>query len=162
MAIPLPVDREPSVELRSSSRHLVALAMLVLLVGAAAGLWELFAGQAPYTPLRAPQLEGPVAQLRSSAFVVGLLLLAAAWLLPWIEPDEEPHRWVGAVTLGTSVMLLALAYGASTSMMGTQIFDPRPDATALFAGRALGQGLLGLCLVDFSRRVFVKLKGNDS
>ncbi len=145
-------------ELRPSSRQLVALAMLVLLVGAGAGVWELFAGQAPYTPLRAPQLEAPVAQLRATAFTLGLLLLASAWLLPWVEPERELRGWVASVTTGSAITLLALSYAAFTSMMGTQIFDPRPDASALFAGRALGQGILGLCLLDFIRRVAARLR----
>jgi hypothetical protein len=53
------------------------------------------------------------------------------------------------------VTLGAMTYGATTGMYGVQMWDPRFDSQVLFIVRWAGQGILGVCLLDFARRVFV-------
>src|SRR5512139_1521602 len=132
----------PPMELRPADRALVSLALALLLLGGLAGVWELFALQAPYTPLRAPQLPAPVAQLRGFAFTLGLLLLGVTWLRPHWAPEGAPRRWLVTLFAGTAASVGALAYGAFTSSLVTQIVDPRPDSSPLFALRAVGHLLL--------------------
>lgn len=139
--------------LRPSARALVRLAVALLVLGALAGVWEMLASQSPYSPWRFGVLPEPVAQLRNTAVTLGLLLVAAAWLLPFAAPGEEPTYLVVALYIGSLVTLAAMTYGAATGMMGIQIDDPRLDARALLATRLTGEGILLLCLLDFARRV---------
>jgi len=142
-----------------AARALVRVALALVAVGAAAGVWELFALQAPYTPLRAPQLPGPVAQLRGFCFGEALLLLAAAWLLPTWSPRGPSRTFLASLYVGTALSVGALVYGAFTGSLVTQIFDPRPDATPLFAVRAVGHLLLGACLLLVLKGYFGRTPG---
>lgn len=130
------------------------LALVLLVLGALAGGWEILASQSPYSPFRLGVLPEPIGQLRGTAITLGLLVLAAAWLLPWVAPNEEPTYLVLAMHIGAVLTLAAMAYGAATGMMGLQIDDVRVDAQALLAVRVTGESILFLCLLDFVRRAF--------
>lgn len=140
--------------LRPSARALVRLAIGLLVVGALAGGWEILASQSPYSPFRLGVLPAPIAQLRGTAITLAVLLFSAAWLLPWVAPDDEPTYLVTGLYIGSLLTLAALLYGASTGMMGLQIDDVRTDARVLLATRVTGMVILLLCLLDFARRAF--------
>lgn len=143
-------------ELRPSARALVRLAIVLLVIGAGAGVWELFAAQPPHSPFQAGVLEGPVAQLRRTAITYGLVLVAGAWLLPWAWPDREPTKLVWTVHGGVVLTMGAMLYGASQSLMGLQIMDLRTDARIVFGVRALGQALSMACLLALAHRVLLR------
>lgn len=145
-------------ELRSTAKLLVGLGSGVLVVGLGSGVWELLASQAPFTPLHTGTLAAPVSQLRETSFTLSLLLFAAAWLLPFYAPDEEPKVLAALALAGTVVTMVAMIWAASVGMMGLQAFDPRGDARALFYTRATGQGLLLIVGVDFARRLLQGLR----
>jgi hypothetical protein len=138
------------------AQRLLVLAGLALVVfGAAAGLWEVFALQAPFTPLRAPHLPGPIAQLRESGIVLGLLFFAAGSLLPLaIDPGARIARVLAWIAIGGAALVMAaLAAGAARGMVVFQIFDPRPVAVRLFAVRAMGSILVGGAFLELARRL---------
>lgn len=141
-------------QLRPSARALVRLAAILLVVGALAGAWHVLASQSIYSPWRLGVLPEPIAQLERTAFTLGLLALAAAWLVPWVAPKDEPTYLVVALYAGSLLTVAAMIYGASRGMMGLQIDDMRLDAKALFAARITGEGVLFLCLLDYVRRIF--------
>ncbi len=143
-------------ELGRCARSFVRLGAVLLVLAAAAGVWEMLAMQIPSSQYRVGVLPGPVAQLREMAVVLGLSAFAAAWLLPWIAPDREPWPLCVGVHVGAVVTLGAMVYGATTGMYGVQIYDPRPDSQILFVVRWIGQGILGICLLDFARRILFR------
>lgn len=141
-------------QLRPSARALVRLAAILLVVGALAGVWHVLASQSIYSPWRLGVLPEPVAQLESTAFTFGLIVLGAAWLVPWVAPNDEPTYLVVAMYVGSLLTIAAIFYGATKGMMVLQIDDLRFDAKALFAVRITGEGVLLLCLLDYVRRIF--------
>jgi len=143
------------VELRPCARAFVRLAVILLVVAAAAGVWEMLAMQVPSSQYRVGLLPGPIGQLREMATATALTCFAAAWLVPFIAPSKEPWALCTAVHVGAVVTLGAMTYGATTGMYGVQMWDPRFDSQVLFIVRWAGQGILGVCLLDFARRVFV-------
>jgi len=149
-------------ELRPSARALVRLAVVLLVVGAGAGVWQLFAAQPPHSPFQAGVLEAPVAQLRRTAITYGLVLVVGAWLLPWAWPDREPRRLVWTVHAGVVLTMGALLYGASQSFMGLQITDLRTDAQVVFGVRMLGQALSIACLLVLAYRVVLRRAGREA
>lgn len=140
-------------ELRPSAYALVRLGVLLLVVAAGAAVWELFALQPPHSRFQAGVLAEPIAQLRGTATVYALVLLAAAWLLPWAWPDKEPKAIVAAVHAAVVLTIGALVYGASRSLMGLQILDLRTDAQVMFGTRVVGQGLSMGCLLVLAWRL---------
>lgn len=142
--------------LGACARSFVRLGVVLLVAAAAAGVWEMLAMQVPSSDYRVGVLPGPIGQLREMATTVGLVLFAAAWLMPWIAPERQPWVLCVAVHVGAVVTIGAMAYGATTGMYGVQIYDPRPDSQWLFIVRWIGQGLLGLCLLDFARRLLFR------
>jgi len=140
-----------------SARALVRLAIALLLVAVAAGVWEQLASQVPDSPFHVGILPGPVGQLRNAATTLALVLFAAAWLMPWAIGSGKEPRWLVALAYAGSVLtIVSLAYGATTGMYGVQIEDPRPDSRVLFAARSIGEGILVICLVDLARRILLK------
>ena len=138
---------------RPSQKALVGLAVLLLLYGAVAGVLQLLGAQAPYTPLDVRTLAGPWSQLRETCFTVAFVLLAAGWLVPRWAPHREPRVFLGLVLTGALVTVGTLTYAASEGMMAIQAFDVRPGASRLTLARAIGEGLLVLCLFDWARRL---------
>lgn len=138
------------------ARAFVRLGVVVLLVAAAAGVWEMLAMQIPSSQYRVGVLPGPIGQLREMAVVIALVLFAGAWLMPWLAADREPWVLCVAVHVGAVVTLGAMAYGATTGMYGVQIYDPRLESQVLFIVRWVGQAVLGLCLLDFARRILFR------
>ncbi len=143
-------------QLRPSARALVRLAVVLLVVGAIAGVWELLALQAPSSPVHFGELPGPVTQLRNTAVTLSLILFAVAWLMPWAAGDREPMLFVGAVHVGATVTLGAMIYGAARGLLGIQVIDPIPTATGLFVARIAGEAILFGCLIDFARRILMR------
>jgi len=139
--------------LRGSERALIRLGLLLLVLGLLGGAWELLAAQAPLTPLHMGLLPGPVEKLRNGSLLMGLSLLAAAWLLPVAAPGKEPWKLVIGIHVGTVLTWVTLVYGAATGMAGEQIVDPRWDAQAMVVLRLVGYAVLLVCLVELSRRV---------
>jgi hypothetical protein len=137
--------------------------LALVFAGGTAGVWEVFAQQAPFTPFRAPHLPGPISQLRESAVVLGLLFFAAAWLLPHaVAPDARAARVIAWVAIaGAALVIGTLVAGAVRGMVVFQIFDPRPVAVRLFVFRAMGSLLLGGAYVELARRLLRALLVSD-
>jgi len=142
--------------LTPGARALVRLAVLLLLAAAAAGVWEILASQAPSSDYHVGVLPGPVAQLRTTSTLFALVLLAGAWLMPWIGRGRDPWVLIAAVHVGAIITIGAMTYGATTGMYGMQIDDVRPQSEMLFWVRSTGQLLLVGCLLDFARRVMLR------
>ena len=140
-------------ELRPTARAFVRLGVALLVVAACAGVWEMLAMQVPSAEYRVGVLPGPIGQLREMGALLGLACIGLAWLVPFIAKDREPWTLCVALHAGALITIAALIYGATTGMYGVQIWDPRPDSQALFIVRWIGQGILGLCLLDVARRV---------
>jgi len=116
----------------STTRWFLRLGALSLLVGLGAGVFELMATQAPYTPLHFGVLAAPFSQLRGAAFWLGLFAFVCA---------------------GSVLSLSAMAWAAAEGMMAIQVFDPRPGAGWLAIVRLLGQGLVLIAALDVARRL---------
>lgn len=116
----------------------VRAGVVVLFFAALASAWELFARQAPGSPLYLGVLPGPVRALRELAFALGVLLLAAGALMPWAYGAGAP-RWVGlALVAGAAFALAGQTYGAACGMYGIQVQDLRADALPMFVAKHLG------------------------
>jgi hypothetical protein len=139
-----------------SARAFVRLGVVLLLVAAAAGIWEMLAMQAPGSPWHAGVLPGPIATLRTTATTIALVLFAFAWLMPWAAARGEPRVLVIAIHAGAAILIASLAYGATTGMYGVQIDDLRAGSRWLFRVRALGTLILLGCLLDFARRLLLR------
>lgn len=138
----------------ASARALVRLGAALLLVAAAASVWELCAMQAPSSPIYVAVLPGPVGKLRAAATTLGLAMFAAAWLTPWIGRGAELPWLVRGASAGSLLLVGTLTYGATTGMYGVQAVDPRFDSQLLFYLRSAGEIVLGACLVEVARRLF--------
>jgi hypothetical protein len=136
-----------------SARVLLRLAVFVLCVGAGAGVWEVLASQAPGSPLWIGMLPGPIEMLREAATVVGLLLLAASYL---VGDLQLPRGLLIALHVAVVVTLLAALYGASMGMHGVQAIDLRADAIPLFIAKYAGRLGLAACLLLIVRRVLFR------
>lgn len=139
-----------------SAQALVRLGVVLLLIAAVAAVWELLALQAPASEWHVGVLSGPVGTLRNTAVTFALVFFAAAWLMPWAAPHGEPRALVIAVHVGVAIVIVALAYGATTGMYGVQIQDLRTGSVWLFRCRALGMAILFVCLLDFARRILLR------
>lgn len=149
--------------IRPSAHALLRLALGSLLVAVAAGVWEILASQPPGSAYHAGVLVGPIAQLRHTALVHGLLLLAGTWLLPHAARRQRNEPWmlVAAVHVGVVLTLGAMVYGAATGMKGVQIHDPRSGAQAMFLARMAGHAVLAACLLDLTRRLWRKPQADE-
>jgi hypothetical protein len=141
------------VSIGPAARALVRLGVALILVAAVAGVWETLAAQAPSSEFHVGHLPGPIGQLRLTAMILGLAMLAAAWLEPWLGAGQPPWRLVWALHVGALITIAAMVWGATTGMYGVQISDPRPESRWLFSTRAVGLTILGGCLVDVARRI---------
>lgn len=132
------------------ARAVLCLGAAALSVGAATGLWELLASQAPGTPLYLGMLPGPIERLRREAFDVGILL----WIATLLLGDRDlPRRVLAWWTAGTFLVLGTGLYAAACGMTGVQMSDLRPDASWVFWGKLLGRGLLFAGFVALLLRV---------
>jgi hypothetical protein len=140
----------------ASARAVLRIGGCVLAAAALAGAWEWLAGQAPGSPLYIGMLPSPIERLRAEAFDFGTVVLIAGLLL---GPRVLPRRvliWLG---LGALLILVSGLYAATTGMPGVQLRDLRPDATWVFAGKALGRGLTVLGLAEIGWRVLGRRAG---
>jgi hypothetical protein len=136
-----------------SERWVVGLGFVLLLFAAAVGVWELLARQAPGSPLFLGDLPGPIASLKSTAVVLGVVLLAVAAWIPSAYSGGEPRWMVGVLFAGVALSMGAGLVGALEGMYLVQFVNSRSDATVLVAAKCLGHLLLGVCLLDVARRV---------
>ena len=136
-----------------SARSLLRLAVTVLCLAAAAGVWEVLASQAPGSPLYIGVLPGPVLMLREVALTLGLLLLAASMLVP---ARGLPRLLILLLYASVALTLLTALYGALSGMHGVQARDLRPDATPLFILKYLGRIGVGVCLFALARRALAR------
>ncbi len=127
--------------------------MVLLVLAVLFGVWELFARQVPGSIFHVNTLPGPLSSLRNTATTLALVLLAAAWLLPWAYASQEPRLMVVLAYMGAALSLGAGLYGVLNGMYGIQITDPRPDATPLFVLKSAGSALLAACLLDLCWRI---------
>jgi len=137
----------------STTRWFLRLGALTLLIGLGAGVFELMATQAPYTPLHFGVLAAPFSQLRGAAFWLGLFAFVCAWLRPRLGSERASWILFGLVSAGSVLSLSAMAWAAAEGMMAIQVFDPRPGAGWLAIVRLLGQGLVLIAALDVARRL---------
>lgn len=140
--------------LRSDQHSVIRLGLVLLALAALAGLFELFARQAPYTPLALGLLPGPIQQLRDAALVHGLVALLAAVLLPAAWASPAPVRFVRVLAAGHGLLFAALLYAAVTGRMAVQIWDPRPLAVVLTALRIVGHLVVVGAYLAWARRLW--------
>lgn len=141
------------VEIATSSKPILRLGAGALLLGGAAAAWELIALQSPGTPLYVGVLPGPIGALRELATTVGLLLVAAALVIPRANHGRLPLRaLIALLSLGTVLGLGAQVYGALHGMYVVQALDLRSDAFPLFVIKYGGLSLLALGLIELGRR----------
>lgn len=138
------------------ARASVRLGVVLLMLAALAGGWQLLAQQAPGSPLYIGTLPGPIGALRELATSVGLLLLAAALLMPWASDQREPWGIVTLLYVGAVLGVGGQLYGAIRGMNGVQFMDLREDARPLFLVKTGGLGLLALGLFEIGRRVLFR------
>jgi len=141
--------------LRSDQHSVIRLGIVLLGLAALAGLFELFARQAPYTPLELGMLPGPIQQLRDAALVHALVALLAGLSLPAAWPTVAPLRFVRVLVLGHGLLFAALGYAAVTGRMAVQIWDPRPLAVVLTALRIVGHLTVVGAYFVWARRLWV-------
>ncbi|MCG8554749.1 MAG: hypothetical protein MJD61_05585 [Proteobacteria bacterium] len=137
------------------TRWLVRLALGLLVVAGLAGVAEWLALQAPGSPWCLGILPGPVASLRNTAAILSLALLGAAWLWPWANQGRGAKLLLLATYAGAVLTIGSMVYAAAHNMYAIQLLDPRADAGRLVAAKIVGHALLGLCLLDFARRIWV-------
>ncbi len=140
--------------LSSAGRATVKLGLGLLGVAAFGVVAHTLAAQGPSSPWWLGVLPGPVAQLRDTSALLGVLLLAGAPYVSARPGEREPFGLVGALYVGTAVVLVTLAIGATTGMYGVQIEDPRPASRWLFRARTAGELVLVGALVAFARRAW--------
>ena len=148
--------RGPMMDLDRCRTATLRLGVVTLMFAGCAGIWELLALQSPGTPFYIGVLPGPVSALRELATAVGLLLVAAAVLMPSAARGRIPvPTLVALLYAGTLLSLGAQLYGAAHGMYGVQISDLRADALPLFAVKHGGLALLGTGLFELGRRVLL-------
>jgi len=135
------------------ARALVRLAVVLLLCAAAAAVWELFASQAPGSYFYIGALPGPIAALRALSATLALVLLAAAWLLPWAYGKREPRLVLALCYAGAALSVGTSFYGALKNMYLVQLESQFHYLAGLMTLKYGGQALLGICLIDLSWRI---------
>jgi len=139
-----------------ASRALMRCAFGLLVVAAAASVWSLLANQAPGSPLYLGMLAGPIESVRDSAAVLGLVFIAVASLLPGLAQGRVAMVLVAVACIGATLDLGAGIYAAIHGLHAIQFKDPRSDIAPLVTLKYTGQALLGLCLVEVTRRVWTR------
>ena len=140
--------------LRPDQHAVLRLALALLALGGLAALFELFARQAPFTPLALELLPGPIQQLREAAFLHGLVALAVALWLPAAWNDQTPRWFVPVLVAGHALLFSVLLYAAGTGRMAVQVWDPRPIAIVLTALRVLGHLVVVAAYIAWARRLW--------
>lgn len=149
------------VQISAAARAMVRLGLVLLFVAGASSIWWFLASQIPSSAFRADVLPGPVAQLRDAAGFLALLSFAFAWLMPAAEKRSDAKRLAWCLHVGIAVLLCALAYGATTGMLGIQIDDPRTDSRWLLIVRVLGEAILAGSILEFARRIWIGIRASD-
>lgn len=133
-------------------RAVLRLAFVVFALALVAGIWEVAARQAPGSRLYIAMLPGPIAALRETATVVGLVLLGATWLVPAASRERQPRGLIAGMAVGAAIGLGACAVAAALGMHGVQFGDLRPTALPVVVLKHAGLGLLFACLFELGRR----------
>ena len=145
-----------------AARRAVQCGIALLALSGLAAVWFFFASQIPSATYRADVLPGPVAQLRDATGFLGLLMFVLAWLMPLAEKRKEANRLMLMLTIGITVLVISLIYGANTGMLGLQIDDPRRDSRWLLLSRTVGEILTTLALLFFASRILSGLHQKDT
>ena len=148
-------------QLSASARTMARSAVVLLVMAAAASVWELFARQAPGSTFSLGVLPGPISSLRNTCTTLGVIFFAVAWVMPWVSRPNQPRFTVALSMVGAFVTVGAGFYGALNGMNGVQIINLRSDATLLFVVKHVGHALLGLGLLDLARRMFDRTSRAD-
>lgn len=138
------------------ARALLRFAFGLLVIGAGCSLWALLAKQAPGSPVYLGMLAGPIESVRDSATVLGLVFLAVASLLPGLADGRVAVVLVAVACIGASLEIGTGLYAATHGLHAIQFKDPRPDIAPLVTLKYLGHALLGLCLLEVTRRVWTR------
>ena len=145
-----------------ATRGVLRLAFAVLTLALGVGVWELVALQAPGSPLYIGMLPGPIASLRETATLLGLLFFGAAWLVQMAAPGREPRGLVRGMLAGSIVGLGTCVYAAARGMHGVQIGDPLVAALPVFVLKQGGLGLVFACLFELGRRAVFQKPPRDT
>ena len=140
--------------LRRDQHAVLRLALSLLALAGVAALFELFARQAPYTPLALAALPGPIQQLREAALIHGLIALVVPLFMPGAWPAGAPRWFVPLLVAGHALLFSVLLYAAATGRMAVQVWDPRPVAIVLTALRVLGHAVVAGCYLSWGRRLW--------
>lgn len=138
------------------ARALLRFGFGLLVVAAAASVWAMLARQAPGSPVYLGMLSGPIETLRDSATVLGLVFVSTALLLPSLIEGRAATWLVVIACLGASLDIGAGIYAALHGLHAIQLRDPRSDVAPLVTLKYAGHTLLGLCLLEVTRRVCTK------
>jgi hypothetical protein len=152
----------PGSDMPVESRLLLLVGLGLWLLSGAASVWEVLALQAPESPFRFGILTGPIAQLRSTSFGLGAVLLAVALLWPWLYRAGEGRAVLVLLALGALMHTLALWIAAARGLLAVQLLDPRADARILVYARLLGTALswlAGLLLCAPALRGLRRMRG---
>lgn len=128
----------------------------LLVVAAASSVWALLANQAPGSPVYLGVLAGPIEGVRDSAAILGLVFLAVAPLLPQLAHGRAASVLVAVACIGATLHVGAGIYAAAHGLHAIQFKDPRSDVAPLVMLKYTGQALLGLCLLEVTRRVWTR------
>jgi hypothetical protein len=140
--------------LRRDQHSVLRLALALLALAAVTALFELFARQAPYTPLALALLPGPIQQLREAALLHGFIALAVPFWLPAAWPTQAPRSFVPVLLAGHALLFSVLLYAAATGRMAVQVWDPRPIAIVLTALRVVGHLVVVGAYIAWARRLW--------
>jgi hypothetical protein len=140
----------------ATGRAAVRTGMVLLLLGALAGAWELLARQAPGSPLYLGIMPEPISALRELAIVLGLLLVTAGLLSGWGFGTRPPRWFTLALCGGALTAVGAQLYGAVFGMYGVQLQDLRADALPLFVLKHLGLLAFAVAFAELVRRVLTR------
>lgn len=138
------------------ARTLLRFAFGLLVLAAASSVWAVLANQAPGSPVYLGVLPGPIENVRDSATVLALVFLAVSWWLPTIVIGRAATLLVACACLGATLDLSASVFAAAHGLHAIQFKDHRPDVAPLVMLKTVGQLLLGVCLLDVTRRVWFK------
>lgn len=133
-------------------RTLVLLGLWLCLLSALACIWEVLALQMPDSPFHVGVLAGPIVQLRSFSFGLGVGALVLAQLWPQLYAPGRGLLVLGLLLVGSLLHVGALGYAAGQGMVGVQLLDPRLDARLVVYLRGFAHALCLLALIAVSVR----------
>jgi hypothetical protein len=139
-------------------RTLILLGLWLCILSALGCVWELLALQMPDSPFHLGVLAGPIGQLRSFSFGLGLGSLVLAWLWPQLYGSGHGFLVLGLWLLASLLQAGALSYAAGQGMVGVQLLDPRLDARLVVYTRIFAHGLSLLALLALAVRAVRRLR----